>query len=192
MAVDTKNGLNPSGSVSGIITNNDIIDSILNSYKYALKNNLEAYQNHVYRVFNLALPYVKPGKDHETLSIAAAFHDLGIWTHNTFDYLGPSVELATQYSLARNLDAATESDITSIIKEHHKLTKTKTSRLAEIFRQADLADLSLGLIRHGMDKRQLQLIRRTFPNKGFYYHLLKLFIKNLFKNPLKPLPMYKW
>lgn len=191
MAVDTKNELNPTGSASGIITNNDIINSILNSYKHALKNNLEPYHNHVYRVFNLALPYMKPGKDYEILSIAAAFHDLGIWTHNTFDYLGPSVVLATQYSLARNLDAATVSEITSIIKEHHKLTKTKTSQLAEVFHQADLADLSLGLIRHGMDKRRVRLIRKTFPNNGFHYHLLKLFIENLFKNPLKPL-MYKW
>ena len=31
------------------------------------------------------------------MAIAAAFHDIGIWTAGTFDYLEPSVRVAAAY-----------------------------------------------------------------------------------------------
>ena len=36
----------------------------------------------------------------EKIAIAAAFHDTGIWVDGTFDYLPPSIRLATVRSLA--------------------------------------------------------------------------------------------
>ena len=33
----------------------------------------------------------------EKIAVATAFHDLGIWTDGTFDYLQPSVRLASAY-----------------------------------------------------------------------------------------------
>jgi HD superfamily phosphohydrolase YqeK len=59
-----------------LISQNNIIDPILNSYKHELGNDFEQYRNHVYRVYNFAVPYVTSTPDIETLSVAAAFHDL--------------------------------------------------------------------------------------------------------------------
>jgi hypothetical protein len=127
-----------------------------------------------------------------TLCIASAFHDLGIWTNHTFDYLKPSIALAKKYCRANAIDNIIIAEIETIIGEHHKLTSIKTSKLAEVFRMADLTDLTLGLICNGIDKRSIKMIKETFPNKGFHLNLGKFFLKNLFVNPLKPLPMYKW
>jgi hypothetical protein len=33
----------------------------------------------------------------EKVAVAAAFHDLGIWTDGTFDYLPPSIRLAREW-----------------------------------------------------------------------------------------------
>jgi hypothetical protein len=174
------------------IQQNDIIDGILNTYKDDLGNDFEQYRNHVYRVFNFAIPYVGNDKDRQTLSVAAAFHDLGIWTGRTFDYLQPSIDLVKKYSSDYHLPAEAFTGIETIIREHHKLTKTKTTVLAEIFRQADLVDLSLGLIRCGRKMHYIRMIRKTFPNKGFHWHLFRLCAGNLITNPLRPLPMYKF
>ena len=171
---------------------NEIIDQILDSHKSELGKYFDQYRNHVYRVYNFAIPHISDIRDLETLAIAAAFHDLGIWTSCTFDYLKPSIALAKQYSIDKMLDTEIILDIEIIIDSHHKLTKEKTSKLAEIFRQADLVDLSLGLIRKGRDWNAISSIKKTFPNKGFHLFLLKLFLKNLFINPLRPLPMYKF
>ncbi|MOA28372.1 hypothetical protein D3C78_1493120 [compost metagenome] len=79
-----------------------------------------------------------------------------------------------------------------MINDHHKLSTVQKSQLAEIFRQADLTDLSFGLIRNGHDTDRVKAVRNTFPNKGFHWFLLRTFGKNLFKNPLNPLPVVKF
>ena len=173
------------------ITKNDVIDNILETYRQDLGNDFAQYRNHVYRVYNFAVPFVSSDKDVKTLSIAAAFHDLGIWTNNTFDYLEPSVQLAKRFCKANNLDASTIFEIETIINYHHKITRIKTSALAEIFRQADLVDLSLGFFRFGRKREDIRVIKKAFPNKGFHLNLTRLFFKNIVKNPLSPLPMYK-
>jgi uridine kinase len=174
------------------MSKNEFIDHILDSYKEDLGNYYNTYKNHVYRVYNFAVPYINAESDVKTLAIASAFHDLGIWANSTFDYINPLVALARKYAVDNNLNAQTLNEIEIMIREHHKLTREKTSKLAEIFRQADLVDLTLGLIRKGRDKAHIKKIRETFPNKGFHLYLCKLFFKNLLKNPFKPLPMYKW
>ena len=170
---------------------NAIIDYILDSYKEELERDFEQYRNHVYRVFHFAIPFVRSEEDIEILSIGAAFHDLGIWTGKTFDYLEASIDLARQYADIHHLDSEMVDEIEILINEHHKLTRIKKSALAEIFRQADLVDLSLGLIRCGRERIEIRKVRKALPNKGFHYNLLKLFLKHFIKHPLNPLPMYK-
>jgi hypothetical protein len=144
----------------------------------------------VYRVYNFAIAHVTSDRDEKILCIAAAYHYLGIWTNNTFNYLKPSIELAKKYSTANSVDNNAISEIEIIIDDHHKLTKTN-SKLAEIFRLADLADLTFEMMGNRIDRKQVREIREVFPNKGFHVTLCKLFAKNLIKNPFNPLPMYK-
>jgi hypothetical protein len=174
-----------------IVQHNTIIDQILSAYKTELAKHFEKYKNHVYRVYNLTIPYLSDEEDKKIMSIAAAFHDLGIWTNKTFNYLIPSVELARRYSEIKGLNQEKILEIGFIINEHHKLTGIKTSQLAEIFRQADLIDLTLGAFRKGRGRRHIKCVRKAFPNKGFHWYLLKIFLVNLVQHPLKPLPMYK-
>jgi len=168
------------------------IDTILNSYKGSLAGSFDAYRNHVYRVYNLAALNVNDETQLKNLAIAAAFHDLGIWTHHTFDYLNPSIGLARVYFSEQGIGEEDAAEIVCIIDLHHKLTRINSSPLAEIFRVADLIDLSLGLIRHGTDGKFIQFIKKKFPNRGFHVRLVKLFFRNLIRHPLRPLPMYKW
>jgi hypothetical protein len=175
-----------------LIYHNEIVDSILNTHSSALGSDHEQYRNHVYRVLNFALPLVDDAKENETMMIAAAFHDLGIWTNRTFDYLQPSVNLAKRYSADHQLSRETDEAIESIILNHHKIFRFRGPALTEIFRQADLVDLSLGLIRCGRSRDDIRRVRKVFPNKGFHRNLTRLFLKNLFRTPWKPLPMYRF
>ena len=62
------------------------------------------YRNHVYRVTHLCLPVAGDNAvELEKLAVAAVFHDLGIWTNHTFDYIGPSVALAREHLATRGL-----------------------------------------------------------------------------------------
>lgn len=175
-----------------LICHNEIADRILDAHRSALGSGYEQYRNHIYRVLNFALPLVVEQQEKETLTIAAAFHDLGIWTHRTFDYLEPSVNLVKQYSAEYHLSREENTAIESIIRNHHKITRFRGLALTEIFRQADLVDLSLGVIRCGRSRESIRHVRKAFPNKGFHLNLTKLFLKNLVRKPWKPLPMYRF
>jgi hypothetical protein len=174
-----------------IISKNTTIDKILDSYQKELGTYFDAYRNHVYRVFNFASSYLTSDQEFEIVAIAAAFHDLGIWTNRTFDYLEPSKVLAQNYCKENKISNEKFLEIEKIIDFHHKMTRIKELKLAEIFRQADLVDLSLGMIRMGRDKDLIKSLKKEFPNCGFHLYLVKLFFINIIKHPLKPLPMFK-
>jgi hypothetical protein len=56
----------------------------------------------------------RPGE----IAVAAVFHDLGIWTNKTFDYLAPSIALAREYVAAKGR-ADWIVEIEAMIEEHH-------------------------------------------------------------------------
>ncbi|MBS1507889.1 MAG: HD domain-containing protein [Bacteroidetes bacterium] len=175
-----------------MVSHHPTIENILHSYRESLGTNFSCYRNHVYRVYNFVATGFTDPQDLELLAVAAAFHDLGIWTHHTFDYLQPSNKLAEKYAIENHIPADKANTLFLIIDQHHKLSKISTSPLAEAFRVADLVDLSLGLIRKGVNKKFIQEVKREFPNQGFHIFLIRIFLKNLFTHPMKPLPMYKW
>jgi hypothetical protein len=174
-----------------LTTNNELIDSILQSHKSDLGNDLVKYRNHVYRVFNLALMLSEPLEDdYKALEVAAVFHDLGIWTAKTFDYLEPSVRLASQY-LSQNGLTYLYDRVAEVINNHHKLGTYKLNPLAEAFRKADLIDLSFGFFSFGIKREQMKELNNRFPSLGFHRFIIGQSIKNTFKHPLNPLPMMR-
>lgn len=98
------------------------LDTILQGHATALGRDFTAYRNHAYRVANFCLALAPDRAMRvDMVAIAAAFHDLGIWTAGTFDYLRPSVNLAKSYvHHAGRSDWAEELE--AMIVEHHKLT----------------------------------------------------------------------
>ena len=102
------------------------VSAVLESHASALGRDFIAYRNHVYRVVNLCLTIVGGGDrvDLEQIAVAAVFHDLGIWTSHTFDYIAPSVALAREH-----LSACAQADwipeIEAMIVDHHKITPSR-------------------------------------------------------------------
>ncbi len=99
-----------------------LVEEVIESFSAALGRDRIAYANHVLRVLNFFRSLSPPGNDcPQQVIIAAAFHDLGIWTAGTFDYLGPSIRLARDYLESVNLNHL-EPEVEAIIVQHHKLT----------------------------------------------------------------------
>ena len=170
-----------------------ILDDILESWRAPLGGDFTAYRNHCYRVLNFFL--VLCGEHAEAMnraSIAVAFHDLGIWASNTYDYLIPSKVLAREY-LANTHQGAWSEEIETMIEQHHKITKYKTNPnwLVEPFRKADWIDVSRGRIAFGLPPSFVEEVMSKFPNAGFHKRLIALTKHRIKTHPLSPLPMIR-
>lgn len=107
-----------------LITQQPDIEQAFLLHQIPMGKDLQAYKNHVYRMFNYAAWYVAyEEKAVHKMAIAAAFHDIGIWTHNTFDYLAPSEQEATQYIYRYGLPEEWHMEIGLMIERHHQLSK---------------------------------------------------------------------
>lgn len=170
---------------------NKTIDSILEVYRDVLEKDFSIYKNHVYRIYYIALSLDHRDENKEKYAIAAAYHDLGIWTHS-FDYLEPSIEMAKQYLLGIGKSNWSE-EIALMIDNHHKLSSYNGENLTtvETFRKADWVDVVKGVKMFGVNKSIFLGIKNKFPIAGFHWFLVKQSVKYFFKNPKKPLPMFK-
>lgn len=170
------------------------LDALLDAHAAALGNDATGYRHHAYRVANFYWLLAPGDADAlEKLSIAIAFHDLGIWTAGTFDYLPPSRELARAHMQASGrTDWGDEVD--AMIEAHHKIQGTPpgTRASVEAFRRADWIDVSRGLRRFGLPRASVREVMRAFPNAGFHRRLAELTLTRLRHHPVDPLPMVRW
>lgn len=176
------------------VQNPPIIPELLEPYRKALGPDFDGYRNHCLRMCNFCLALCGLGDKHEEkVAIAATFHDLGIWTGNTFDYLPHSMRLAGSYLRESGRNDWIE-EILAMIEQHHKLTAYEENPewLVEPFRKADLVDLSGGLIRFRLNDDFVREVLETFPNAGFHKTLVMLSWKRMKSHPRNPLPMMKW
>ena len=170
------------------------IDTLLAPYRTALGADFQGYRNHCQRVANFCAARVPPSDDSaQKIAITAAFHDSGIWTNHTWDYLAPSAQNAASY-LQKTGQSGWVNEICEAITQHHKITPYRggSHALIDAFRRADTTDLSLGLLRFGLPKHFVRQVRQTFPNAGFHKTLLRLSRTALRKTPTNPMPMLKW
>jgi len=170
-----------------------LADAILLSFSSCLGADYTAYRNHVCRDLNFFMALADVTVLPISVEIAAAFHDMGIWSHHTLDYLQPSLALARAYLTEHALDAL-EPEVSTLIDEHHKISEY-TGPFAlhtEAFRRADLVDLSLGLLRFGMSPTWVGGVRDVFPNSGFHKRLAMLSARQFLQAPLRPFPMVHW
>jgi hypothetical protein len=151
------------------------------------------YRNHVYRVLNLCVEIVGDRGELEKIAIAAVFHDLGIWTDKTFDYITASAAIAREYlTSSGHLDWIAE--VEGMIGNHHKITPSTaaSSRLVETFRRADWIDVTRGVRRFGVPPALVRSLFEKWPSAGFHTHLLTLTLERFRTHPLRPLPMFRW
>lgn len=170
------------------------LDAVLDAHAAQLGDAYTGYRNHTYRVVNFCVALLPDGEaELEKIAIATAFHDLGIWTDGTFDYVPPSVRLASRY-LEETGREEWLAEVRAMIEEHHKLSRWtgEGGRLVEAFREADAIDLSLGLVRFGLSRATVRAILLQWPNAGFHATLVRLAIRRFAGHPLSPLPMVRW
>ena len=168
------------------------VEQLLQRFTPVLGNDFEKYRNHVYRVFSNCLLLDGEAANRGKYAVAAVFHDIGIWTDRTFDYLAPSVEQAKIYLAETGKQDWTE-EIAQMIYWHHKLSRYRSGseKTVENFRKADWIDVSWGILYFGLDQRKIRENRRQYPNAGFHLFLLKQSVRNFFRHPLNPLPVFK-
>ncbi|MFY0608010.1 MAG: hypothetical protein JXR10_14925 [Cyclobacteriaceae bacterium] len=167
-----------------------LIKQILNKYRSELGVDFLAYHNHAQRVYYYAITLLLM-KESKKLAIAAAFHDLDIWTGGSMDYLSGSEDLARKY-LDKSDFGLLPDQIAFIIKQHHQLTRIKGDVEAEAFRKADLIDLTSGFIQFNIPMCLILTIEKTYPRERFTRIIAKKTLRHSLKNPLNPLPMIKW
>ena len=168
-----------------------ILDDVLNAHAGELGDDFAGYRNHTYRVVNFCVA-LSPGGTVplDKIALAAAFHDLGIWTDRTFDYIPPSIRLARTY-LTGSGQSSWTSEIAEMIFQHHKLLPYHGDSLVEQFRCADLVDVSGGLLKSGLTREFVNNVLATWPNAGFHRRLVMLGLQRLRTHPWSPLPMVR-
>lgn len=171
-----------------------LLEAILSEWRETIGDDYAGYRNHVCRVVNFAFALGEWSEEQKRrIVIAGAFHDLGIWSAGTADYLPPSIALARAWLVREGLDDWAE-EIALMIDLHHKITPYHDPRfpLVEVFRQADLADVSLGIMRRGLPPAFVGALKRAFPDAGFHWRLVKLVGQGLAAHPLNPIPIFRW
>jgi hypothetical protein len=170
------------------VTTHPIVDAVLYRHRDALGDDASTYRNHVYRCITyqqLLLGVSIP----DVAALAWAVHDLGIWTAGTFDYLAPSADLGAGY--ADEFGIADIDQLRALVGEHHRLRRVD-DRLAETFRQADLVDVSRGLLRRRIKRSAVRAAVTDLPYNGFHAFLAKGLTGYAVRHPLCPLPMMRW
>jgi hypothetical protein len=172
-----------------------LLEQLLAPWRTRIGADYDGYRNHVYRMLHICfdLHPAATEEERQKLIIAAAFHDIGIWSADTVDYLAPSIAQAMDW-LQANGRADWKAEIASIIDLHHRIRPVTDSPwpLVELFRKGDLVDFSLGLVRFDVDRDLIRSLQQVFPNAGFHRRLLQLTWRQLRQNPLNPAPMMRW
>lgn len=176
-----------------LIDRHPIIDDVLVTWQSALGSADRAYGGHAYRVFNVARRILGSDGSDDALAVASAFHDIGIWTDGTFDYLAPSAARARDY-LRENHPTIGDDVVDALIANHHRLrrvTRGESPAAVDAFRRADLVDVSRGLIRGGVERAFLRELVAAFPHAGFHGLLVRTALSWWVRHPLRPFPMLR-
>jgi hypothetical protein len=176
-----------------IVDHHPVIEEVLDAWSPSLARARAAYGGHVYRVFNYARRLFGSASHDDDFAVASAYHDLGIWSDRTFDYLAPSSARAADYLRARGPGASPRL-VAEVIENHHSLRRVRSGTaplVAEAFRRADYVDLSRGWLRAGMDRAFVREVSVTFPYRGFHGLLSRAAFAWSLRHPLRPLPMLR-
>jgi hypothetical protein len=177
-----------------LITSATTVDETLERHAVALGRDATPYRHHVYRVLNfcVALSSSRDPEALEKMAVAAVFHDLGIWTARTFDYLQPSIALARAHLVSVGRGEWID-EVGTMVLEHHKASRYGEggASLVEAFRRADWIDVSRGVLTFGVPRPTLGAVFARWPNAGFHRRLLQLAVARLVRHPFTPLPMLR-
>ena len=173
-----------------LLEQHGFVEEMAARWSDALGSARDAYSGHAYRVLNYARALIASENYDEELALAAAYHDLGIWSDRTFDYLAPSTERAEMFrrEVAPEMD---ERLLRLLIQDHHLLRRPSVGvepGLRDAFRRADLVDVSRGRFRAGLPAPFVRDVVERFPYRGFHGTLVRTALRWTLRHPLRPLP----
>lgn len=177
-----------------IITHDPLIEAILADWQSVIGDDYLGYRGHVYRMFNFCLALRSCSVEEKTkLAIAACFHDLGLWSDQTTDYIPPSITQLQRYCTAHHLEAWTE-ELSLMVEMHHKVLPDRGDRspLVELFRRGDLVDFSRGIFTSGLPRSQIRQVQAKIANHGFHRFLLRGAVDWFKQHPFSPPPFMRW
>ena len=174
-----------------------LIDEVLDRYRQALGPHYARYRGHVYRVYHYTRHLIAQqgndaDRDDSAIAVAAAFHDLRFATHQTLDYLPPSIASATEHLDSLGLSEVAPA-VGRMIGFHHKLTpyRDEDAALVEPFRRADLVDL-FAVPGVGVPFALRREAQSSYPKCGFRGFVCRTLFIGALKQPWRPLPMLRW
>jgi hypothetical protein len=177
-----------------MLTPHPVAEALLEGWRARLGPAHHAYANHAHRVFHLArrLGALDASLD-EPLAITAAFHDVGIWLDDTFEYLAPSAARAAAHvqTVGHPEWAAM---VTAAIEAHHKVTPWNGPNAAFVnaFRRADWLDVAMFALPTVLPRPFLRDLVRVFPRAGFHGRIVRIGLAWARRHPTRPLPMLRW
>lgn len=158
------------------IVSDPTVERYLPQIADAVGTDFAAYRNHIYRVLSYAAHFLGDNpRGREHIAFALVFHDVGMWTDHELAYLEPSESVAervrTQH--ARHLDGTL---IANIIHWHHKLLSFAgpDGEIVNAARKADWIDASMGMVRHGVARKDVAAMEKAIPLLGFPEVLMRL------------------
>jgi hypothetical protein len=172
-----------------VVTAHPVIDAVLARYDKLIGADRGAYRNHVYRGLTYQQRLLGRDEVSNDVALAWAVHDLGIWTAGTLDYIAPSADLAREHAAeagVKDLPLVVE-----MVELHHKIRSVENP-LVETFRRADRTDAMRGNLRGRLSRDDVKEVTEALPYLGFHRFLLRETGRNLVRNPLRPLPMFRW
>jgi hypothetical protein len=182
-----------------------LVEDTLDAFRGALGTDHAAYRGHVYRVVNFcralaAAAAADAGREDkialaardQKIALAAIYHDLGIWSDATADYLPPSAR-RLRVRLERDGRQSWSAELERMVLLHHKLTACRGAddALVEAFRRADLVDLTLGWVRFGLPASFVGEVQGAFPTAGFHRRVVQIVSGWALAHPLRPFPMLR-
>jgi hypothetical protein len=179
-----------------LITQDALIDSILDPYRAALGPSLYAgYRYHAYRMLNFGRALAPPAPERdERLAVMAAFHDLPFCLDGNLDYLDRAADLTDAW-LDHHGRAAWRDEIRLMIGHHHKIRPYRgpSAPLVEATRKTDWIDVSFCALRFGLPRTYVRNVATAFPLDGFYPRpawptVARYAVHNL----CRPLPNLRW
>jgi hypothetical protein len=181
-------------AVPTIVESHPAIEDVLDAFRAELGPDRAAYRGHAYRVFHFCRALAPNGPARaDAIGLAAAFHDVGIWSDRTVDYLPPSARRLRAH-LERAGRTGDAEELIRMVELHHKLTPCRGERdtLVEAFRRADLVDVTFGLVRFGLPRTYVLEVQAAFGEAGFHRRIARLLGGWALRHPLHPLPMLRW
>ncbi len=174
-----------------LIRHNETFEQIFQEHNEVIGKDLERYRGHCYRLLNYINYWKLTEEELKLCEVAIPFHDIGIWTSKTMNYLDPSFEAAKKYVRKNNLNID-EAILENMIVSHHKISTIKNNSMAEKLRKADLIDLTFGAIRFGIPQKKMRSISEAFPNHGFQKNIYGKVFSHAIRHLGNPFPMLKF